>query len=328
MAASTYHFDYNPNIACEFKDLDKGKDMNLKIKITWWNIANAKRDEDMNPLADRLGFIIDEISALQTDVLILLEAGRPSKDLTWTEIAGKIEKGTGLTYLGIQRINATPMSFGKAVFYNLNTVVTNMFTQEWTSRKYGKWSGDHFGNDIIFFDVHPVIDQKVIINKHFRVAAAHLPMKLEARLQVSKWVRHNAGRSFDIIGGDFNTFKDDGGPKMITSITTCSNLTTDDSLTLQEMLPQDTKFTFRAFSHDVVDVPNERLKYIGKHSAVVEEGPETSKVLFSSWLDHIFATKRFIGKIGKESIMTQIGKITSASDHAPISLTILDWRNL
>lgn len=340
--------EINHNIATTSEILaSEGKldDVN-PITVAWWNIANAKRDEDMNPLADRLDMIIDQIKKnICPDVLILLEAGRSSKGMTWTEIAGKIEKETGLFYFGIRRINATLMSFGKAVFYNPKTIALDDLNQFWTKNHAGKWSGDHFGNDMLVFDAYPVIDNKVVVDKRLSIAAVHFPMKLDARLQVSQYVRDRAF-NFDIVGGDFNTFADDGGQDMINILTFDSTVKDDpDSLeirknhrnyALQEMLHPSTEVTFKAFKHDVVEVPNEKLPHKPfdpeiideTYLTVVEEGPETSKVLFRSWLDHIFATKYLIQRVGFTNIYTEVGEITPASDHAWISIHIMKWQNL
>lgn len=334
--------EINHNIATTSEILtSEGKldDVN-PITVAWWNIANAKRDEDMNPLADRLDMIIDQIKKnICPDVLVLLEAGRPSKGMTWTEIAGKIEKETGLFYFGIRRINATLMSFGKAVFYNPKTIALDDLNQFWTKNRSGKWSGDHFGNDMLVFDAHPVIDNKVVVDKRLSIAAVHFPMKYEARIQVSQFVR-NCSHNFDVVGGDFNTFADDGGKSMI-EIITASECVDDDhnDYALQEMLDESTKMTFKAFDHDVVEVPNHKLPKgfsdpendntdTEPYFTIIEQGPETSKVLFRSWLDHIFATKHLIKRAGESNIYTQVGEITPASDHAWISIHIMKWQNL
>lgn len=304
--------EYNPNIASTIASVrDEKGCFDGNIKIYTRNIGNAARDEAHTPLADRVLGIIDDILEERPDVVILLEAGRPSGSMSWTEIAAWIEKETGLFYGGIKRINATLWSFGKAFFYNPNTVAVGKFWQHWTGGC--DWSGDGFGNDIVTLDVYPVVDKKVLIDGMFTVAAVHFPMKLDARLKTAQWLVANSNL-FTVVMGDFNTFEDDGGPEMIKIITAEMNLVS--------LLPPDV-ITFKAFPHDLVEVPNEKLESLNSDFVVVGEcGPDKSLVLFSSHLDHCFWNVQNGLPKNLGAYVAHVGKITAASDHAPIILKV------
>jgi hypothetical protein len=110
------------------------KNEQFQIRVGCWNIANAKRDETMsNSLIDRLPKIIGNIKKENPDVLILLEAGCPSKGVSWNKMALMIEESTHLRYEGTKKLNPTEDSFGKAVFYNLKVVAIKDFYQYWTT---------------------------------------------------------------------------------------------------------------------------------------------------------------------------------------------------
>lgn len=270
--------DHNPNITCEISD-----DASVKLVVACRNMANAARDDQFSPLAFRISDQIEDINKMepQPDVFCCLEAGRPSKDMSWTSMASKIEDNTRLRLECTIRINATPMSFAKALFINPERAAVSSVEQVWTSDRQLIWSGEGFGNDVIIATIHPVLNRKVVTGRSIRVGFVHLPMKLEARMQVSKWLNDNADL-VDMWIGDCNTFPDDGGQAMIDAITADSKLV--------ERTPKDTPFTFSAFPHDTISVANEKLDQIGEHSKVVEHGETHSSVLYSSVLDRIFAT--------------------------------------
>lgn len=302
-------YTLNPNIAAT---LDTQRDENCKIdcarKVYVRNIGNAARDEQHCPLGSRLAYLLDDIKNEKPDVVILLEAGRSSNGMNWTEIADTIERDTGLFYGGIKRINATRMSFGKAFFYNPDTVAVGDFNQHWTGD--GVWSGDYFGNDIVTLKIYPVALSKVLVDAPFTVAAVHFPMKLDARLKTSQWLVEHF-HLFDAVAGDFNTFEDDGGPEMLEIIKHDAHLVS--------LLPPHV-ITFKAFLHDLVDVPNEKLAGLNPSCVVVENGPTTSKVLFSSHLDHCFLNTLAMPE--KEiKFSARVSEITRASDHAAIIIT-------
>lgn len=304
----------NPNIATEAPETDK-----FRRDIVFFNIANSENDSKFNPLGSRIRFIIDEINKLSPSLLFLLEGGRPSEGLSWTEIAAMIEKATGLIYWGIDMLNASEKSFGKAIFYNPSLISIGKIARYWPEHDS---RGNHFGSSVTIltccpvttFTRHTIRDgittsqafRQVVVNRQFRVAAAHFPVNQFGQTDAAIWINRNYEK-FDVIGGDFNTFSGGSGAKNLAIILK--------NFHLQECLPEDTAFTFSAFPHDVVSVPNAQLDTIGPHSKIVETDETHSKVLFSSWLDHVFSHPSFY-------CIARVAPLTPASDHAPIVASI------
>lgn len=93
-------------------------DEKFSLRIGCFNIANAKIDGEYKPLSNRKQKIIDSINRAGLDVLCLLEANRPSKDMIFAELAAEIEKQTGLKFVALHNVNASANAFGKALFVN------------------------------------------------------------------------------------------------------------------------------------------------------------------------------------------------------------------
>ncbi len=300
------------------------------MNVVTWNIANAARDEARSPLAFRLDNIIRVListnKSTPIDALVLLEAGRPSQGLTWTEMAAKIEKETGLSYIGIWRINATPMSFGKALFIDRERVAVNNIRQFWTDKSDEYWVGDYFGNDILTFNLHPVCFEsssfRVVRNVDLIVGIVHFPMSLEARLQLSEYL-NDIGHIAQLWMGDFNTFEDDGGEKMIDIITQKGNPYARKNLV--EHHDEEAPYTFRAFPHDLISKPEEFRSRMSKHSEVVGDAVDgVIQVRFASTFDRVFTKCDMECKVKVFSpivIDPEDGDEMVASDHSPVMAT-------
>lgn len=130
-----------------------------RLNIAFRNIANAQRDEvgaalpwtdgkDIlsSPLAERLHLLIEDVKNADPppDALFLLEAARPSKSMSWTDMAAQIERETGLTYIGVAHLNGSALPFGKALFINRKTTAVRKFNQLWVSDTPELPSGDSF----------------------------------------------------------------------------------------------------------------------------------------------------------------------------------------
>ena len=282
------------------------------LKIVCWNIANAKRDNDYHPLLDRIPDVIATLLDISPDVFIWLEAGRDcvseSGDVvTFTEIAVRVQKETGLRYAGIDMLNATASPFGKAVFYNPQTTFVNKHAQQWTTDNSEIPSGDAYGNSMTTVIVYPVVKGRVVIDSSVSVCAVHLPMKRSARMQVCKFLTETArvnNRMTDIIIGDMNTFPDDGASDMISVL--------EEHFT--EALPADTAMTFHAYSHDKVTVQNNMLHTMPL-AEIVSTGETESVVIPVSWLDHCMVDRDYQGAVTASVYLNVIG---SPSDHYPI----------
>lgn len=225
-------------------------------KIMVWNIANARRDNEMSPLCDRLDNIIKVVKSNNPDVVVFLEAGRPSKSLlneeeyTWTQMANKIETGTGLTYEGVWRMAPQLMAFGKAVFVRYNTPTTAVkIDHMFVGPKSDMWNDELYGS-VLRLSLYP-FDGTTIDESHcYQIGVVHFPMPLEKRLFHAKWLVEEQEK-FDLLVGDMNTFSDNGGAELLSIMASAGFV---------EQLPADTPFTFKGFKHDVITIPNENLK--------------------------------------------------------------------
>lgn len=296
----------------------KGETFTLTVGC--WNIANARRDEEYTPLSTRIRKIADHLlKHPEIDVMVLLEANRPSGGRSFTSFAAEIEDVTGLRYIGVKYLNATENSFGKAVFVRPNKIFVSAFDQiptgesevhplrESTVRDYTVATGNYFGNDIVIVKAHPVADDnRIIRDKSVSVGIVHFPMGREDRLQVSRWISDVHNNHVDVWMGDWNTFPDDGGDEMIGIITE-----------KYPMVPKTKDFTFRAFPHDLIRKPIDFV--IPDGSEVVREDEESKMVRFRSCLDHVFVNPTFNDSVGE----AVVSDLVDASDHALITVEVV-----
>lgn len=279
------------------------------IETGVWNIGNADRDEKNRPLRDRLPGIAEQINKVKENLSLffLLEAGRPSKGKSWTSMAAYIQKHTGFQYHSCHTLNATPMAFGKALFFNPEKVAIHHVDQIWLDPKDpAVWGGPYFGNSIVRAHVHPVIDQKVVLDAKIRIAAVHFPMALKDRLEAAQWVSDHHLLA-DVWAGDFNTFDDDGGPQMIKIITEHA---------FEEITPQDA-ISFLAFEHDTIVKSVDIIPTLNSLSSYTHHPEDPTKILvrFASLLDRVFVDPRF-------DCVATVCPLTDASDHALVIVKI------
>lgn len=177
----------NPMIG---RNASPGETFSLNIGCLNW--ACAERDNIFSPVTTRLSAIVEYIRGANLDVLVILEANRPSRVAethekeasssspsykspmrSFTSMAAEIEELTGLRLGGVKALNATPNSFGKAFFYRPEKVMITSATQEWTG-KVSSFStpiteamtskivsGSYFGNDVLFLTIHPVVEDLI-----------------------------------------------------------------------------------------------------------------------------------------------------------------------
>jgi hypothetical protein len=289
-----------------------------RFNILFRNIANAQRDEVgaalpwtdgkeiiSSPLATRLDLLIEDIknSDPLPDALFLLEAARPSRSMSWTEMAARIERETGLTYIGVVHLNATALPFGKALFINRRTTAVRRFNQLWVSDTPEMPSGDYFGTDALEVHLSPVQEGRIVVDRTLRCMALHAPMALSSRLAFASWVRKHA-EDADIFFGDTNTFEDDGGPEML-------RLITEDGV-LVDATP-DVDRTFVAFPQDVMAYPS---------CKIFPPSTITSKVINETmWVRHVSVLDRCFARRGLP-VDVKVYPITEASDHAMVSIRV------
>lgn len=245
---------FNVNIATKTSGI-------VELEVCCWNIANAARDEKIMPLSERLDAICSVLEKEQKIVLlIVLEAGRPSSDLSWSAMASTIETRTGMRYVGIRRVNASPMSFGKAVFERTVGVYVTSIEQLWFSETPNVPSGAHFGVDTMIVRFRPVAHDRVVINDNatISVAAVLFPLQKDARITACEFLqKHAKQQGIDLVIGDMNTFADDGAPEMLSIL--------EKEAGFVSCLPSDTKTTFTAFPHDTITIENDKLSFFPPH---------------------------------------------------------------
>lgn len=293
-----------------------------KLKVACFNIANANRDEAQTPLAGRLDAVCETIRSLNCDVICLLEAGRPTRSLSWTDCASIIEKETGLTYYGVFKpLPPTPereYPLSKAIFYNVRRVFLKDVKQLYVPNKNDhQHDFKHNGNTVVVVTTIPLNDVKKktlggIVpdeSSFVKIGFSHFPMGREDRMHTARWLTRHASE-WSFLMGDMNTFPDDGGPEMISTL----------NYAYEELLPSDTPFTFKAFEHDLVnvgiDVP------LNKESIVVSKTDTHKCVRFSSWLDHAFASKNQSSYPREASARLAKEMVEGISDHWPVLLEI------
>lgn len=303
----------NPNIG-----RNGAKGDHVYLRIGCWNIACAKRDEEFNPLAGRLTDILVQIQQQYPplDVLVLLEAGRASKGVTWVAMAALIEQATGLTYMGIVYTNATENPFGKAYFVRRATCMLVKVDQNWLDMNGAIVAGPENGYDfltlhilpVVYDDVEGVVKRRVLRDRLVRASFVHLPMNVDHRLGAVEILKEH---DTDVIMGDWNTFPDDGGPEMIEMMK---------KIGWKPLLPPGV-MTFKAFPHDLCKKPASYREKINPESEVVSENPDgTINVRFSSPLDHVFLDYNLYDDYDSHG-SAEFCPITSASDHALVVFT-------
>jgi hypothetical protein len=316
MAAEPSCLNVNPKIG------KRGPKGTYNLHIVFRNIANSVRDEQgsivpwlsdehklSSPLEGRIQFVIDELNELNKkcpiDAFVVLEAGRPSGSLSWTDMAAMIEKQTGLTYMGIWMLNGTAMSFGKALFINRSRMFLRRAEQRYTSSDFWMPSGPGFGADIVILSLSPVENGLVVVDRGIECWVLHAPVDPTARSIYNDYVRMWSRLKGDIFFGDCNSFPNSTIPEISETLSH-----------LKEWTPADVECTFAGFEQDVFAVPIDKRDQYGPPNEIVYEKDSTLWVRPSSVLDRVFADHCInVSKV-------EVHPITRASDHAMISIYV------
>lgn len=140
----------------------------------------------------------------------------------------------------------------------------------------------------------------VIRDKEIEVGFVHMPMSLKDRMDAIRQIADMRQKP-DLFMGDWNTFPDIGGPKMISTMVDGGWI---------RQLPEDT-ITFKAFPHDLIAKPASFAQEINPESKIVETKEDgTLMVQFASLLDHVFTSHDSF------QISTGIEMDEETSDHA------------
>lgn len=260
------------------------------------NIACAGRDESRTPFLTRLPLLINDIKDNNPDVVVLLEAGRSSLGMTWTEMAVLIERQTDLVYVGVSYANLSANPFGHAVFVKKGRALIARMTNALTNV-----SGDARQGQVTEVVV------KTSETNCVTIGVVHMPMSIEGRLALVQWLCANSARATMWVG-DFNTFPDDIGPDMIEQLKESGLV----------HLPCDAPFTFKAFPHDTLTVPIKKKRFLHPMSIIVTEDEHSVTVLPVSILDHVFLYKNIIAQCTATFLPH-----TAASDHSAILIRVV-----
>lgn len=285
------------NIIAKYFTMSNEDSFLAPTKIMVWNIANTHCDNEMTPLYDRLKNIISVINQVNPDVLVLLEAGRPSKSLvtgikySWVQMADEIEQSTGLTHQGVWKTTSQSMSSGKAVFVKDNFTPVIQIEQLFVSPDDKMLNAELCGSVL-----------KITFNQ-YTLGIVHFPMPLNKRLYHAKWLVDHA-TLFDFIAGDMNTFPESGGADILDILSQTGFI---------EQLPKDTRFTFKGFKHDIITIPNKDMKY-HPYSTIVSATDTHTSLVPASWLDHV------LSKIPVYASTYDIDE--TSSDHYPLIIDI------
>lgn len=277
------------------------------FNIVSWNIACSKYDEIHVPLFDRKHIIIETLRNVisDIDVLVLLEAGRKSKGMSFTVFAAEIEEMVGLTYMGICFPESDPNPLGKAYFINRKTVTLGSISS------YSIYQGERNGNIIDYnalsLEIIPVNEKSnpILLRRRF-IDFVHLPVDLKGRKMATKLLAKNSHYTSCYMG-DWNTFPDWGGPEMLSEMKKHHWIA---------LTPQDEK-TFQCFDHDIVEIPIENIPLLHPDSKIVDNKPTPDgklRVKCCGCLDQVFVPN--LSPYLHDNV--SVFPINPGSDHAPI----------
>lgn len=277
-----------------------------KVKLSWFNVANAKNDEDSREhrYSQREDGIHDAIKKSQSDVCCILEL-RVCSDINKTrklmpeELATRLSKNTNLNIAALRPQNLDHMAFWRATFYNNESVTPLQTFCKWAIPPvFGSTLVSERGVMLIFTQFKTPawtwLGEYAKGNDHktFWVVNSHMPMALDEKLRVIQYMNDNAvnhcieaGDTEPLIfyGGDQNTFFDEGGQEMM-----------DLFAEKWDHLSTEASPTFHSFPHD--------------------------KFQATSTLDHIFVNKGMEHRYKKVGLATATD--TGASDHFLMSVEI------
>lgn len=270
------------------------------------NIACSVRDEQPQGLSlwDRLEPLMENIRQVNPDVAILLEAGRSSQGHSWLEMACLLEKGTGLTLVGLLHANGSVNPFAHAIFVNRKTARLASCVNIPVPVPP---EGPGFDCSLGLSTFNPVVEGKVCYHFQVKVCSVHMPMGARDRMRITQWLADNYAQA-DMLLGDFNTFPDDMGPEMLAILKQAG----------LRHLPCNLDYTFQAFPNDQLQVPVEKRQSLHPLAEIVAETEAHLTVRMVSILDHIFLNP---GE-GRHRMEGHFCPLTEASDHCAMTVRV------
>ena len=210
-----------------------------QLSVLFWNIANAKADNSPESCANGFDFpsrfphIIRILQEQAPSVACLIEV-RTCPGLSVQVIIARICEATGMQVALQVSVNPTEDAMWRVILYDPKVVYPLRTSAPWCSETPFRPSGGFRDPSrphaigvraaIVEFGIRASSDPrdpKLIELKEFKVVAMHAPVERQARMQMAEWMERSLHlhTSWDgpreIIGGDFNTFMDDGGAEQL-----------------------------------------------------------------------------------------------------------------
>ena len=233
------------------------------MKIAIRNIANAARDNDYGyQLLKRIYDLIGMMLTINADIFVFIEAGRPTfndlgEEVTWDQVSEIISSKSGYVHGGVIRNNDTKMAFGISFFRKEDVQIT--------SYERVVICEDGYKTVALYLEFLKGNETKKLLAIHLSPPSAEQRMTATLNL-----IRIAKERNVDFIAGDFNTYADLDGPKLIEEY--------------EKYFTNYTKqlMSFVSFPHDLVDY-NEKFMFSQKING--------GKCRVGSSLDHVFSDK-------------------------------------
>lgn len=198
--------------------------MSENIKCAFLNIGNASNDyENGFGLYIRIPKINEIVNSIKPDVIFFLEANRPTKNeygeiVPWDNVANQIKDGTGLVEYICVKNTEYIHSHGISCFINPERI-QNIRTNKINLCNLKQKS----------------IGLKVTVmmkDKTFRFMAVHFPHNIQMKsISLNNLEKYCSKNNLDFICGDFNTFADLDGYKMLNKIKENFKILTQNRLT-------------------------------------------------------------------------------------------------
>jgi len=152
-------------------------------------------------------------------------------------------------------VNATPLSFWRAILYNPNKVFPSQTIVKWVpednvyTTDFPNDPEKKFGVMLQFVKFYPISNNKVHFNNPFWIINVHFPLTHYSKMKTIECLKMYCNvicRNVPtLIMGDMNIFMDDGGAEELNELSSFSyNVTSEDKI----------NETFASFPHDIMQI--------------------------------------------------------------------------
>ncbi|AYV77487.1 MAG: hypothetical protein Dasosvirus4_8 [Dasosvirus sp.] len=247
-------------IKAKLEKLNKNKQLEDYVYLSWGNLANAVNDEknEDGRYIKREKGLHEAIKELKTDSFCAMEFRKCLNDdksemVQPEQLGDRLSEGTGLEIATLRPQNLDEMCFWRGTFYNKKKLKPlQSFCKYAVNPVFGSKVVAERGVMLLFTQYVVKKTQKV-----FWVINVHMPMALPEKLATIKWLNDNAveeckkaGDPDPLVfcGGDMNTFFKDlgngaGGQEMM-------DLFSNQWVYLTSNIEE----SFKAFKHDPLQI--------------------------------------------------------------------------